>query len=110
MKHFPTLSSTYVKDQWNNFKRYDADGNGELDMSEIMTAITGLMPKTVKPSHIEAAMREVDSDGSGTMDFYEYLQVAMLLERKKAAGKSELFHTPEITKYNKQISKTCLIQ
>ena len=28
-------------------------------------------------------MREVDSDGSGTMDFYEYLQVAMLLERKK---------------------------
>ena len=31
----------------------------------------------------QAAMREVDSDGSGTMDFYEYLQVAMLLERKK---------------------------
>lgn len=30
-------------------------------------------------------MREVDSDGSGTMDFYEYLQVAMLLERKKGS-------------------------
>ena len=35
MKHFPTLSSSYVKDQWNNFKRYDSDGNGELDMSEV---------------------------------------------------------------------------
>lgn len=28
-------------------------------------------------------MREVDTDGSGTMDFYEYLQVAMLLEQRK---------------------------
>jgi len=35
----------------------------------------------------QAAMREVDIDGSGTMDFYEYLQVALLLEQKK--GKSE---------------------
>ena len=32
---------------------------------------------------LQAAMTEVDSDGSGTMDFYEYLQVAMLVERKK---------------------------
>lgn len=35
MKHFPTLSSAYVKEQWNNFKRYDTDGNGELDMAEV---------------------------------------------------------------------------
>ncbi|XP_067949890.1 uncharacterized protein [Watersipora subatra] len=108
MKHFPTLSASYVKDQWNNFKKYDTDQNGELDMSEIMSAITGLMPGNVKPAHIEAAVREIDIDGSGTLDFYEYLQVAMLLERKK--GKSELFHNPEVTQYNKQISKTCSIQ
>ncbi|KAF6022553.1 hypothetical protein EB796_019124 [Bugula neritina] len=108
MKHFPTLSTSYVKSQWANFKRYDSDDNGELDLSEIMKAITGLMPSHVKPAHIEAAMREVDIDGSGTMDFYEYLQVALLLEQKK--GKSELFHTPEVTKYNKQISKTCIVQ
>lgn len=28
-------------------------------------------------------MREIDIDGSGTLDFYEYLQVAMMVERKK---------------------------
>lgn len=37
----------------------------------------------------KGAMREVDSDGSGTMDFYEYLQVAMLVERRK--GKCQRF-------------------
>jgi len=35
MKHFPTLSKDYVNSQWENFKRYDQDGNGELDMSEV---------------------------------------------------------------------------
>ena len=32
---------------------------------------------------LQAAVKEIDIDGSGTLDFYEYLQVAMMLERKK---------------------------
>ena len=32
---------------------------------------------------LQAAVKEIDIDGSDTLDFYEYLQVAMMLERKK---------------------------
>ena len=35
IKHFPSLSVAFVQEQWTNFRRYDKNGDGTLDLAEV---------------------------------------------------------------------------
>jgi len=108
IKHFPSLSVAFVQEQWTNFRRYDRNGDGTLDLAEMMTAITATMGHRFTAHEVVDVMAEVDDDQSSTLDFYEFLKVAVIISKK--TGKASLFQDDEVVKNKKQLSKTCLIQ
>ncbi|GFS22153.1 median body protein-like isoform X2 [Elysia marginata] len=105
MKHFPHMSTEFVKDHWVRFKELDVDGNECLDFGEVVKALTS-MGMQFTAQQAEEAMREADINKSRTLDFYEYLLTADKLFSKK--GHSELFHTGPAKENRKAIAKTCL--
>ncbi|GFO06474.1 median body protein-like isoform x2, partial [Plakobranchus ocellatus] len=107
MKHFPHMSTDFVKDHWVRFKELDDDGNECLDFGEVVKALTS-MGMQFTAQQAEEAMREADINKSRTLDFYEYLLVADKLFSKK--GHSELFHTGPAKENRKAIAKTCVVQ
>ena len=57
------------------FKRYDADGSGELDEEEFTTAVRmdlGVSEGTLSPPELKLLFRAVDADGSGEVDADEF--------------------------------------
>jgi len=38
IKHFPELSVGFVQEQFGNFRRYDRNGDGTLDLAEVKTS------------------------------------------------------------------------
>lgn len=108
IKHFPYMSVDYVKDQWTKFQEYDTDGNGTLDILELMHAMTTTIGEKFTAEQLKEAMSEIDIDQNNTLDFYEYLLVANMLINK--SGKSDLFKSGFIQHEGKVVSKTCSIQ
>lgn len=53
------------------FKRYDDDGSGEVDAGELMEIMQSLGVSATE-QEINAMVSEIDSDGSGTIDFDEF--------------------------------------
>jgi Ca2+-binding EF-hand superfamily protein len=65
-----------------DFGRMDVDGSCVIELSEMTKAIGAMMPGRSKIdiiSRIEHYFHEVDLDGSGAIDFYEYLFFVYLL-------------------------------
>jgi len=61
------------------FDRYDQDGSGDISNSELSTLIEHIFPEmcndaTLRPKLMEI-MQEVDSDGSGSLDFQDFLRL-----------------------------------
>lgn len=108
IRHFPTLSVEFVKEQYANFKQYDTDNNGVLDLSEMMAIVTKTMGHKFSAKEVVEAMNEVDDDNSQTLDFFEYMKVATNIMKK--TGKSAIYSDEELMKNKKQLSKLCVIQ
>jgi len=60
---------------WGAFTEYDKDGSGELSREEVAAVLTGgAMPKGAVPAglDLEAIIRRLDTDGSGTISYKEF--------------------------------------
>ena len=56
------------------FHKYDADGSGELDITEVALFVTALRGGLgVKQSEVRAALNAIDEDGNGTVDEQEFV-------------------------------------
>lgn len=63
------------------FNKFDEDGGGTIDASELTNVFDTLGMPT---DNIDELMKEVDTDGDGTLQFEEFL--AMAAKRRDAMG------------------------
>merc|ERR1712243_494431 len=77
------LSDALVADFKDAFERIDKEGTGEIPTSEL-GSVMRMLGHQLKPDQLQECIEEVDGDGSGFVDFEEFL----VLRRKR---KSEAF-------------------
>ncbi|XP_062526463.1 troponin C, isoallergen Bla g 6.0101 isoform X1 [Bombyx mori] len=56
------------------FRLYDKEGNGYIT-TEVLKEIFKELDNTISPEDLDNMIEEIDSDGSGTVDFEEFLEV-----------------------------------
>ncbi|KAJ3346089.1 hypothetical protein HDU83_003386 [Entophlyctis luteolus] len=77
------LSSTEMyrlRDIMCEFKKYDADGNGTIDIREFKTLFVALTKKKLVNKTLMAAMRELDSNHDGKVSFNEFVSWSIKAE------------------------------
>jgi Ca2+-binding EF-hand superfamily protein len=100
--------SDEVYDLRKLFSQFDASGDGTIDASELhpLFQMAGIM---IKPYQIDAVVKEFDIDGSGEIDFEEFMVMMVKLQgRKPRPGLidyKEFLTEPMIEKYEKQFRK-----
>uniref|UniRef100_A0A8C2T4D6 Troponin C, skeletal muscle n=1 Tax=Coturnix japonica TaxID=93934 RepID=A0A8C2T4D6_COTJA len=70
------------------FDMFDADGGGDISTKELGTVMRMLGQNPTK-EELDAIIEEVDEDGSGTIDFEEFLVMMVRQMKEDAKGKSE---------------------
>ena len=70
------------------FKRFDADGSGELSAEELEDVLKSLHITPFR-STIAGALAVVDSDDSGTMDYTEFVQLLLIYRRLEHRKKTK---------------------
>eukprot|EP00929_Paragymnodinium_shiwhaense_P096473 TRINITY_DN5805_c0_g2_i1.p1 TRINITY_DN5805_c0_g2~~TRINITY_DN5805_c0_g2_i1.p1 ORF type:complete len:511 (+),score=145.46 TRINITY_DN5805_c0_g2_i1:125-1657(+) len=73
------LSDSQIKALTDTFQQLDADGDGQLTAQELKEGLAKAGIKQIPPE-LEAIMKEVDVDGSGRIDYTEFL--AATLDKK----------------------------
>jgi hypothetical protein len=73
-----TVRQRYLKAKWD---QADADQSGTLAKSEVLELVQAMNISRSK-KQILALYREVDTDGSNTLDFHEFIKFIDLLERR----------------------------
>ena len=68
------LTEDQIQDIREAFEMFDVDGSGDIDVSELMSAMRALGMKP-KEGEVKAMIAEVDDDGGGTIDFQEFLMM-----------------------------------
>jgi hypothetical protein len=58
----------------NVFDGIDLDGNGTLERNELDTLAQRLLHRPLSDKELDQAMRDMDEDGSGEVDFEEFLE------------------------------------
>lgn len=71
------------------FNRYDEDGSGEVDASELAQLLKGF-GITPLPGILEENIAEVDVDGSGKLNVDEFILVLELQKSREGFSKSEV--------------------
>lgn len=109
LKYFGHMSQQFILDQYDKFTEYDKNGDGSLDLTEVVKVVQYL-GFTFNAHQLQEAMEEVDKDHNHTLDFYEYLLIIDNIYRRN--GKATLFQEglSEIKKKNPTVSKSCAIQ
>ncbi|WAR28262.1 hypothetical protein MAR_013966, partial [Mya arenaria] len=107
LKYFPFMSPAFIQEQYDKFREYDKNGDGSLDLSEMIDCVKKLGFDFNQHQLLEG-MEEVDKDGNHTLDFFEYMLVIDGIYRKN--GKAELFREGHAQVRKKNMSKTCSIQ
>eukprot|EP00398_MALV-I-01_sp_L67-1_P000169 gene169-918_t len=72
------FSKDEVEEMQDKFDTYDKDQSGEMEIKEMMSLLkdTGRMPTSKQEqTRIKILIDSIDSDGSGTFDFTEFLQL-----------------------------------
>jgi hypothetical protein len=70
MDFFAGMNTRHLKILFNAL---DVDGNGDLDREEIGRLINQVMLTDVSPTVVDVAFSEMDDDGSGAVDFTEFV-------------------------------------
>jgi calmodulin len=78
----------YMIDFRMAFKNYDKEGKGEIPSSMLGTVMKNL-GYNLKPDQLQEAIEAVDSDGSGWIDFDEFMAL-MTKKTKEAQDEQEL--------------------
>ena len=108
LRKFPYYLKEDIEKLWNQFKLYDRNSDGSLDLSEVMAAITGMFNDNFTATQIREAMIEVDEDESEDLDFYEFVCVANLLRER--AGRADVFRTMNtLGRSGRRMSKVCAV-
>lgn len=71
-------AQTFLKDQYlrTAFRMFDKDNSGKIDANEIGALLAGEEFKDVyTKDQLEAAIREVDENGDGEIDFEEFMHM-----------------------------------
>lgn len=75
-KRLDTLHAASKKDPKAGLRRIwdaaDKDNSGDLDITELEEVLRMMGEKNITQSRLEAVMMEVDTDGSGEIDFEEF--------------------------------------
>lgn len=113
--YFPTLTEDRIINYFNVFQTWDDNGDLTLDTSEILHNLPGILGYMSTTEEVADAIREIDIDESGTIDFYEFLLLMKMLE--SGEGKSKFFQKNDFLKVTSRmdrtttpVSKTCCIQ
>lgn len=82
----PKIALTHVKEL---FDMFDADGGGTIDTEELTNAFVSLGISDTK-EEVAALVREIDTDGSGEIEFDEFSQVIdTLLSQRDSIGEMQ---------------------
>ncbi|XP_033124739.1 uncharacterized protein LOC117123032 isoform X2 [Anneissia japonica] len=108
MKYFKSYTKEQILDYFKMFTKYDKDKNFSLDLSETMDAIHSTVGDYYTENQIKEVMEEVDINNSNSIDFYEYLGVSSMLNRR--SGKSEVFRSGIVKHGGTSVSKMCIVQ
>ncbi|KAB0395571.1 hypothetical protein E2I00_015683 [Balaenoptera physalus] len=70
------------------FDMFDADGGGDISVKELGTVMR-MLGQTPTKEELDTIIEEVDEDGSGTIDFEEFLVMMVRQMKEDAKGKTE---------------------
>ncbi|MGH0169753.1 UNVERIFIED_CONTAM: hypothetical protein FKN15_077082 [Acipenser sinensis] len=70
------------------FDMFDSDGGGDISTKELGTVMK-MLGQNPSREELDAIIEEVDEDGSGTIDFEEFLVMMVHQLKEDQAGKSE---------------------
>ena len=111
-KYFPNMAEEKINHYFNIFSMWDDNGDLSLDTTEILHNLPGLLGHLSTTEEVADAVREIDIDESGTIDFYEFLLLIKLLQ--DGGGKASFFQKNDFLKVSTQLtdtnSKICTIQ
>ncbi|XP_071489525.1 uncharacterized protein [Diadema antillarum] len=107
-KYFPELTERQIKDHFQQFKQYDTSDDLMLDFTEVVRAIHSTVGNFYSAAQIKEAMLEIDADGNDTVDFFEYLTIALMVTNKR--GRSEVFRSGIVKHGGQSVSRLCTIQ
>lgn len=79
------LKESQIKDFRMAFNSYDKEGKGEIPTSFLGTIMKNL-GHNLKPDQLEECIEAVDGDGSGSVDFDEFLE---LMKKKTKEAEDE---------------------
>ncbi|KAL4238025.1 hypothetical protein ACF0H5_002736 [Mactra antiquata] len=100
---FPFMTLHRVLTTEIKFIEADEDQSGLLELKELQVLMEGLLgTKNVSPKIVEKTFNEIDTDGSGNIDFLEVLAIVdAMVQRNKTNLPSAV---------QNEYSKTCSIQ
>ncbi|KAM5135914.1 troponin C, skeletal muscle [Mantella aurantiaca] len=82
------LSEEMIAEFKAAFDMFDTDGGGDISTKELGTVMR-MLGQTPSKEELDAIIEEVDEDGSGTIDFEEFLVMMVRQMKEDAQGKSE---------------------
>ena len=110
--YFPSITEKKIREYFTVFKELDENGDLSLDTSEILHSLPSLIGKLGTTNEVADAIREVDIDDSGTIDFFEFLLLIQILQH--GGGQAKLFQKKAVKDLQKTTdsssTKVCIIQ
>ncbi|XP_075427917.1 troponin C, skeletal muscle isoform X1 [Ascaphus truei] len=82
------LSEEMIAEFKAAFDMFDTDGGGDISTKELGTVMR-ILGQTPTKEELDLIIEEVDEDGSGTIDFEEFLVMMVRQMKEDAQGKSE---------------------
>lgn len=104
---FPSAKPCDAESHLINFFKYDKNKDGFLDLKELIDAAEDVSKSRLNPADVQEVLFEIDRDGSNTLDFYEYLLVARMIERKE--GRAAIFKSQLVQEERNDIAEACSI-
>jgi len=83
-----------VRMYWKSFERYDLDASGSVDSNELAKMLVDSIGYMPTPEDLAHLIRDVDSDGSGTLEFPEFCQLVAKMDMGEQTTEElrEAFH------------------
>jgi len=82
------LSDAMLSEFKAAFDIFDTDGGGDISTAELGTVMK-MLGQNPSREELDEIIEEVDEDGSGSIDFEEFLVMMVRLLKEDQAGKSE---------------------